>query len=806
MFRSKKRVKSPVGRAREEAQNKEAVRKSMPSLLLMGVAIVLTPCFFLTPEGAIREGDSLATAALFLLMTTIALWWNYRVNLNSSREDKTSSNKDTFNVDALSSRRALLVRLADVALVCYLLWTTLSYLHVVLWRVGDIRLSTNAYWTFLTPALWYFFVRFFSGLFTRRAIIAVCALLVAYSFAEGVFSAYSYAVITPQSQAAYRADPDKVLRESGFDFPAGSAERLLFEKRLLDSTEPTGTYGLANTLGGVLAPILILAALAFPWWKLFLQAFNNNATQRGTLFISGCVWLMGLLVTFIVLVATKSRSSILACVVGIAVWIVCNVLESCRDNRRIFLRILGVGAVLFGVFAVVIGGSFMMGIIDREVFLEAGKSLGYRLDYWRATSAMICDHPWLGIGPGEFQSVYARYILPTASEFIADPHNFAFEIAALFGIPALLGFVTFLLLVFVIGARDCYRYDARISTRQPSLNSDIREREELLAEVRSERVFSAITWGAALGTLATIALSLLHSAPLTWRFYPIIVLPLALTFVATFAMTNSATNQELKSMFIPMKVVLAVLVTSLVNLCVAGGFGYFPVAVPLFVLLAVVVNGAETKPETLRLRRSNSNNKRSLVLFSVSILVLFVFYFTAFLPRNAGFLLLESGAPDRAALETIASGNVGQIDAYSATVAQQSYFYAGANYLKLPTPENKRKWEQLRTLVKRNSPNSAPIREACGNSDWGLFLQMKSRTEFAEAAIDQYREAVELSPTDVRKREKLAKALMSLERNDEAFREAKKTLEYDALNPHEDRKLSDMSRREFQLFVEKNTR
>ncbi len=75
---------------------------------------------------------------------------------------------------------------------------------------------------------------------------------------------------------------------------------------------------------------------------------------------------------------------------------------------------------------------------------EAGKSLGYRLEYWQATWAMIGDHPWFGCGPGNFQDAYMRYKLPQASEEIQDPHNLFFEVWATAGTPAMLALLAVL--------------------------------------------------------------------------------------------------------------------------------------------------------------------------------------------------------------------------------------------------------------------------------------------------------------------------------------------------------------------------
>src|SRR5262249_7118374 len=73
-----------------------------------------------------------------------------------------------------------------------------------------------------------------------------------------------------------------------------------------------------------------------------------------------------------------------------------------------------------------------------SVIAKAWRSIGLRTEYWTATWAMIGDHPWLGVGPGNFGRHYPRYMTATAFEKIQDPHNFILEIWATCGLFALL--------------------------------------------------------------------------------------------------------------------------------------------------------------------------------------------------------------------------------------------------------------------------------------------------------------------------------------------------------------------------------
>ncbi len=95
--------------------------------------------------------------------------------------------------------------------------------------------------------------------------------------------------------------------------------------------------------------------------------------------------------------------------------------------------------------AIAIGGSLasfgligVVGLWDRKILFEAPRSFAFRAEYWKTTMTMVNDHFWLGVGPGNYQTSYATYKPPLASETIADPHNFLFETMATAGVPALL--------------------------------------------------------------------------------------------------------------------------------------------------------------------------------------------------------------------------------------------------------------------------------------------------------------------------------------------------------------------------------
>lgn len=809
-----------------------AASRLFPALFAFGFAATLVPILVAAPEGAIREGDFNPVALPFLLFAAVVAVVGLLVPLVSPPADKTDVPPKTDKTVPFF-RRA--VRVADAALGVFLVWATASYLALVVGKSGDVRLATNAYWAFATPALAYFFARRFRSFFNFRLALSVFVLIFACAVAESAHSFYSLTVATPRLRAAYRADPEGVLAANEMTF-SSDAERTRFENRLLESSEPTGTFGLANTLAGLLAPTLVFGGAAFvsavsrrrrktgksvktvdfnavaapP--DADVQALSPPASSRRS--VPGVpalvVWAAALGLGVFILLATKSRSGFLGATFGVGVWGVLTFLAALRRAERKTARRVAFGtAGAFVGAALLLVGAFATGLLDREVFAEAGKSLGYRLDYWRSTAAMIVDFPLFGVGPGEFQSVYARYISPTASEFIADPHSFAFELAALFGLPALAAFLVFLAAV--------------ASAAVATVLTGATDAADKIDATAKNGVDVPFVGGAFVGLGGAFVASLFQTAPLAGAF-------VGSAFVAFALIFPTVSNAALRSDF-SNAAILGALAAAFLNLCAAGGIGYPALTFPIFLLAAFAVDRpaqlAETsRPaqlvETPRPAQTPRRRDAAPLFFALgAVAVAAVFDTTAFRPWAAVFFFsLEPTAPGVAVFET---GDPGKIDAASHKIVSQCYYFAGNSFATRPTPENRARWERLRAQARSVSPNSASLRESWADFDAALFADVarRSRREFLDSAIDFYRQAVDRSPTDAVKRAKLVAALRDaatlvaqppadspIPAVDpdaalaDARREAKIALELDANTPHLDRKLPDETRVELARFLE----
>lgn len=670
-------------------------------------------------------------------------------------------------------------------------------------------MALNGYWVFVTPPLIYFFFRFFRKLLTTRVTLALCLAIISCMFAESVFSVYSYAVVNPRVRAAYRSNPEKLLSENGLSLEKDSRERLLFEKRLLESVEPTGTYGLTNTLGGTLAPVLVLMLTGFPWFRVFSQlSIERSIRRRFLITIRVAFVAIFFFVAVIALIMTKSRSAYIAFMFGASFWLFCRMNFKANPNRVAKKKSIKIVSAIAIISIALMTIAVASGAIDLKILSEAGKSFSYRLEYWIATSRMITDYPFWGIGAGEFQNLYPRYILPTASEFIADPHNFILEICALFGIPAAFAYVVFLLAVLIsaisiIGAK----------ARQNSISILNKSVENVGRDNDDFKSFKALFIGFSLGLATTCFCSLFTSAPIDLSF---IVITSA-TFLLFFLIISP--SPRVSGLFPKdfLASLCATVIALLTNLLTAGGIGYAPISTQLFFFAAIMVNYVANVQDSLKITDRSRERKRleqryingkKLATFAtvISLVILGVFYASSYLPRMKTFMfeLKYDSNPESCSAELVNPDYVKKLDPYSSVIATQHYYAVGMAYFKNASSENQELWFDAKERLERVSPNSSSIRENCGVFDWRIFLENKNRKEFLESCVSFYKEAVLRSPFDVGKKEKLFLALRESGRNAEALTIAKQALEFDRETEHEDRKLKKESREEMQKFVHAN--
>lgn len=450
-------------------------------------------------------------------------------------------------VSAARSRRVLRIAVIDPVVGGLLVWYSVASL--VAMTGGRPRPALNLMWEWMALGVGYFLVRQLARTpVQRRTLTAAMVCLASGLSAMGYFQFF---VGAPRDRAQYeriKDDPAMMQQVVGQYFPPGSAERRRFEDRLY-SDEPTATFALANSLAGFLAP----------WLVVLIGAAGGSRSPSGlrrflwcsllpVAMIGGCLWL------------TKSRSGWLAAALGI---VVLGVTARMGRYQRDRLPVLWI--VLAGL---VISAAAWLGGFDRAVWTQAERSLRYRIEYWRATVAIIGDHPWLGCGPGQFQDAYTRYKLAGASEEIRDPHNFLLEVWATAGTPAGVLMIAVLVLLAITIARD----SARVPRKEPPVpqGDQVRSMPRPLALGLVSGFVLAVVAGPLFGfglRLEYLLVGAIGAAATGWIVRPWISLGAGQAHLA-----------------------LAGATTLCIHLLAAGGIAYPGVAGTLWILLAIGVN------------------------------------------------------------------------------------------------------------------------------------------------------------------------------------------------------------------------
>lgn len=522
---------------------------------------VLATCVLITADAtSVYQGESLAQVLLMLLAGVLASFGSIPFWPDGPRG------------------RVKIVLLA--ALVGWLVVSTIS----ATW-LADGRAAWNGCWHIIGLLIFGLVLR--SLCRNPAAARAVARLVILGAIALSVHAVHQRFISMPATRAAYEQDPDKRLAELNIDAPPGSAMRAQYESRLY-SSEPMATFALTNSLAVLLSGALV----ALGMW--IASQLRQSSQQRLALGTASLAW--GLIATAWLL--TKSRAAWLSVVLVAALcaflwWrgrrsffiservridAADQVTPAEKDPLRVgswrgarpgWMTATAVGALL--VFAAFVS------LLSRDslILSEAPKSIAYRLEYWQASSKMILDHPLTGVGLGNFQSYYPRYKSSTASEIVADPHNWIFDIAATCSLPALA--------LLVIGLAWVGRESWLGVRRLASANISI-QRESAATKGQTPAVdrplVKAIWIGAALGWALTAALQwLLHEAiDLEASSLGIVVGIIAIALMRSGPQPNE---------FIWRSMGLAASVTMIVCLLVSGSWQASGLALPLAAWLAV---------------------------------------------------------------------------------------------------------------------------------------------------------------------------------------------------------------------------
>jgi hypothetical protein len=627
-------------------------------------------------------------------------------------------------------------------------------------RESSPRPAVNMVWEWAILAVTYFLIRqSIASAADARALVGVIVALGAALAALGYFQ---YTVDHRETLNQYRMikdDPIQMLQETGHWSPPDSLERKRFEDRLY-SSEPFARFALANTLAGYLAPCLIVA-IGIGLSRQPEKGFPLGAwlTLALAIFMAGC------------LVLTKSRSGVVAVGVGLLMlWFF-----SPRGKRARWFWPAVAGAVGLGIIAI----GWLAGVLDREVFTQAGRSLAFRAQYWQATTQLVSDHPFGGVGLGQFGLNYPRYKLPEASEEISDPHNFLLETAALAGLPALL------VLIAVLGLIGSQLY-----RRAPRATLEAVSHDEAL---RGSYRFAG--GGAIAGLFVGLIVSLTASVPLPIRSFSLLLIVLLAGLAVLLPWIRSGRLTP--------SVVLIGIAVLLVNLLAAGSLVFPAIAGTLWLLVAV---GASLTDEK-RSQRTYIPHV-AYVVAALGLLVGLMCYLTAYYPViKSQEQLSESIAAQLLGDVVATEEHLAAAVAADPHGAQLAMRLAELRYRLLPDKPTEKATQEVEAtaeLARVRSPHDPSLLGDQGRMYLGLF-ERTGQPELLDRAEGLFHNAIERYPASIMLHASMALTLEARKQPAAAKAEANLAvrLEATALQAgHEDKRIPTELRQQLLRIIE----
>lgn len=634
----------------------------------------------------------------------------------------------------------------ESCLAGFLIWLAISTWFVA--GEGNLRAAFNSFWDYAHLLIAYFLIRQWVVNDAQRH--AMLSTMICLAVFVSSFAVYQYLVEMPAQRAAYAASPEQFLLDNGIDPTPGNPLRSLFENRL-NSTEPTATFTLTNSLAGFLVPWILIS---LGWLKNSFSVETNWKRVGG---LALAIVLLG-----ICLLLTKSRTAWLATLFGLTLL----GLYGTSMGRRVSWIIPAAGLSIFlGLFML----GFVTGVLDVEVLSEAPKSVLYRLQYWQGAAAIIADHPVFGCGLANFQGYYPEFMLPMASETVADPHNFIFEVWASAGTPALLLLVAAMVFWTLRIARDPQPTDVTTETSKPDNEEDAQSALPLWLGAGLALVF------------APLLQMIMQEVPPD--FMPLFIGIIPTGFVA-WTLWGKPITQNLR---LWLSIAVAALV---INLLAAGGISFPSVAGSLYLLAAIA---SPARPSVLL-----EDFQRKLVPLGIGAIGLMVVTLWGIQPSQARRTQMSlstlaarrgdwRGMEQHAKLATAADTWSKEGPSALANVYYQGWVNNADASLEARQPLLD-SFEDALAVTFTRAGHSFPLHASAGQ--WMLDIYRQSDDpDHLLSAIDHYREAARLFPNRAIHHAELAWALHLAGLKEESVAHAEEALRLDKLNPHAERDL-----------------
>lgn len=171
-----------------------------------------------------------------------------------------------------------------------------------------------------------------------------------------------------------------------------------------------------------------------------------------------------------------------------------------------------VGAYLAGI----IPESTLQPVLEKAGFLRISFTLptnnsfanSERLAHWLAGIHMFQDHPFLGVGIGNYAAAYSHYALGIFTQSLGHAHNYYINSAAEAGILGLLTLLGFLTAIFVAGGSTYHNLQRRwlqmTASPLPASEPEASKQNRKLTKVANDRAL-------AIGLIAALASVCIHN-------------------------------------------------------------------------------------------------------------------------------------------------------------------------------------------------------------------------------------------------------------------------------------------------------
>jgi tetratricopeptide (TPR) repeat protein/O-antigen ligase len=302
---------------------------------------------------------------------------------------------------------------------------------------SDKRLAiTNAVMLLAPLLMVILLVQILDGPSKINLVLCVIGALGVVSACESI---YQLLVTNQATIEQYERAPQTFMEPLGIE--PGTFQQFLFEHRLY--TGGVRAFFTTRNSAGCFMLMAIFAAFA-----LFIKKLNNHkeklAVPQGMakLIKPGAKNLnpylltggAALIIIILGLILTKSKGAIIGSLFAAILSIVYYFFgKQLKEHKK---------AILIACLLLVATGGCLVVLYGlKHKQLPGGTGMLVRWQYWQASAKMCADHPFTGVGPGNFKIFYPHYKPAEALESVADPHNFLLSILTQYGPIGLAGFL-----------------------------------------------------------------------------------------------------------------------------------------------------------------------------------------------------------------------------------------------------------------------------------------------------------------------------------------------------------------------------